>query len=89
MDYERRIKQLEKELTEVKQLLRSSGLIDDFIPVAKAAQQLDQNPWVIKSIIKSGRVEYGKHYKKNGNRYLINVDNWRRFIISVEQAKHR
>ncbi len=90
MNHESRIKQLEKELGEVKQLLNSFGLSDKFIPLSQAAKRLDENPWVIKNRIKSDRsVELGKHYKMNGNRYLVKVSEWEKLRAADEKAKHQ
>ncbi len=58
MNHESRIKQLEKELSELKQMLKAKGLTDEFVPVAIAARQLHINPWNIKSKIKDGYAQY-------------------------------
>ncbi len=74
MNHERRIKQLEKELEEVKKILKSSGLLDEFVKLSQASRQLNINAWVIRERIKNDdAVILGKHYQLNGSRYLVNV----------------
>ena len=88
MNHESRIKKLEKEVIWLKQVLVSSGLLDEFIPLSQASTRLKVNPWVIKDRIRNdSRVELGKHYCRNGNRYLVNVEQWQNLIAADEQAK--
>lgn len=91
MNHENRIKKLEKELAKVKrQILQLSGSCDDFLPLSQASTHLGINPWVIRNRIKNDtNVELGKHFRMNGNRYQINVEEWRELILSDVKAKHQ
>jgi hypothetical protein len=72
MNHESRIKQLEKAVNNLKSIIKSAGLMDEFVPLSQAAMQFKCNLWVIRARIKSDRtIELGKHYQMNGNRYLI------------------
>lgn len=90
MNHEDRIKRLEKELESLKGILSSCGLLDKFVPLSLASKQLNLKTWVIRKRIKTDKgVKFGKHYRLNGNRYLINVDQWRKLIAADEQAMRR
>ncbi len=77
MNHEARIAQLEKQLTQLQQRLEAQGLLDDWIPIAKSKEAIGMSQWVIKSKIKNDpTIKLGKHYRMNGNRYEINVNQW-------------
>lgn len=83
MNHERRIARLEQEISELKDLLRASGLMSDFVKLSQASLQLNINAWVIRDRIKSDpNVILGKHYQMNGSHYLINVKQWRKLIAA-------
>jgi len=89
-NHESRLNQLEKEVNELQNLLKSAGLLDEFTPLSQAARQLGCATWVIRQRIKSdNNIELDKHYRMNGNRYLINVEQWRKLIVSDVKAKHQ
>ena len=88
MNHEKRIKKLESELSQLKKVVMAAGLFDDFVPISKASLLLGDSPWVIKERIKrDGNVVYNRHYRLNGNRYQINVEQWRKLKAADAEAK--
>ena len=88
MNHETRIKQLEQELVKLKQMLYSAGLYDEFVPISKASKLLGDSPWVIKERIRRDEsVTYNRHYRLNGNRYQINIEQWRKLRAADAEAK--
>lgn len=74
MNHESRIKQLETEIINLKQILRGAGLLEKFVPLSIASNALGDSPWVIKdrSDILPRFIEGGCHLADN---YLcINLD---------------
>ena len=77
MDHESRIYQLEKIVAQLQKQLKSQGILEDWIPVSQSKKILGVSSWVIKRRIrKDPEVKLNRHYRKNGNRYEINVDSW-------------
>lgn len=90
MNHEKRIAKLERELSEIKSLLNSSGLFDEFVKLSSAAPQLNINSWVIRDRIKNDPdVILGKHYQMNGSHYLVNVKEWRKLIAADVVVKKK
>ena len=88
MNHESRIKQLEAEVINLKQILRGAGLLEKFVPLSLASNITGESPWVIRERIKSDeRVVYDRHYRKNGNRYYINIEQWRKLKAADVKAK--
>lgn len=88
MNHEQRINQLEKQVERLIKVINSTGLTQEFIPLTKAAKQLQVNPWVIRDRVKRDKsLELGKHYQLNGRCYLINVKQWQKLIASDARAK--
>lgn len=83
MNHEVRITQLEKRLEQLENRLEAHGLLDDWIPVSKSKEIIGESHWVIKNRIKNDpTVKLGKHYRKNGNRYEININQWQKLIAN-------
>lgn len=90
MNHERRLARLEKQMSEMIDLLKASGLLNDFVKLSQASKELNISPWVIRDRIKNDPdVILGKHYQMNGSHYLVSVDRWRKLIASDVAAKHR
>jgi hypothetical protein len=91
-DHDGRIKRLENKVSQLTAIVEAAGLLDSFIPLSQAAKHLKCNPWVIRDRIKNdGKIAHGIHYQMNGNRYLINVQEFKH-VISADaeaKAKHR
>lgn len=88
MNHEKRIKNLESEIDKLKKVIADAGLFDDFVPISKASQFLGDKPWVIKDRIKRDpAIIYNRHYRMNGNRYQINIEQWRKLKAADELAK--
>lgn len=91
-DHDGRIKRLENKVNQLTNIVEAAGLLNSFVPLSQAAKQLNCNPWVIRDRLKKDcSVILGIHYKLNGNRYLISVDEWQKLIDkdAVEIAKRR
>lgn len=90
MNHESRIKQLEAEVVNLKQILRGAGLLEKFVPLSLASNILGDSPWVIRERIKSDKgVIINRHYRMNGNRYYINIEQWRKLKAADVKAKQR
>lgn len=90
MNHEKRLARLEKEMSDLTNLLRASGLLSDFVKLSQASVQLNINPWVIRDRIRSDpEVILGKHYQLNGSHYLISVKEWRKLIAADARAKRQ
>ena len=86
-NHNNRLTQLERQVNRLFKIIQAAGLTDNFVPLAQAAKILGVNPWVIRNRIKAGKAEPDKHYRMNGNRYLINVEAWESLLISDLKAK--
>lgn len=83
MNHEQRIKKLEKEITELKTIIKSLGLNKKFIPLSQAANVLKVSHSVLRNKIKKdSRMIAGKHFQKNGYHYLIDVKEYQKLIDS-------
>lgn len=88
MNHEKRIKNLESEIDKLRKVIVAAGLFDDFVPISKASQLLGDSPWVIKDRIKRDpSITYNRHYRMNGNRYQINIEQWRKLKVADAEAK--
>lgn len=88
MNHEKRIKNLESELAKLKKIMTAAGLYDDFVPISKASRLLGDSPWVIKDRIKRDpAIALNRHYRMNGNRYQVNIEQWRRLKAADSEAK--
>ena len=88
MNHEKRIKNLELELVKLKKIIVAAGLFDDFVPISKASKLLGDSPWVIKDRIKRDpAIILNCHYRMNGNRYQINIEQWRKLKAADELAR--
>lgn len=92
-NHESRIKRLERIVSSLElaiKSLKSAKPLNDFIPLSQAAEQLNCNAWVIRDRIKSdSKVQLGKHYQMNGNRYLINVAEYQDLVSADLRAKRQ
>ncbi|MEM8829502.1 MAG: hypothetical protein AAGE96_09110 [Cyanobacteria bacterium P01_G01_bin.19] len=89
-DHNQRIKRLEQQVNELSSIVEAAGLCDKFVPLSKAARQINCNTWVIRQRIKTDdNVTLGIHYQMNGNRYLINVKAWKELIAADVKAKRQ
>lgn len=87
MNHEQRINNLETKVTQLIEIIEGAGLNKKFIPLPQAAKQLGVNPWVIRERVKKDPgLTLGKHFKKNGSRYLINCQEWKKLIASDVKA---
>lgn len=87
-NHDQRIKRLEQKVIQLTSILEATGLLDKFVPLSQAARMLNVGTWVIRQRIKNDRmVILGIHYKLNGNRYLINVEQWQALITADAKAK--
>ncbi len=90
MNHEQRIKKLEAEVNSLKDVLKSSGLLDKFVRLSVAAEQLNINDWVIRRRIRNDpNLIHGKHYIKNGTYYKINVAEYRKLMAADAKAMHQ
>ena len=90
MNHEQRIKKLEAEVSSLKDVLKSSGLLDKFVRLSVAAEQLNINDWVIRRRIRNDPdLVQGKHYIKNGTYYKINVEQYRKLMAADAKAMHQ
>ena len=90
MNHEQRIKKLEAEVNSLKDVLKSSGLLDKFVRLPVAAEQLNINDWVIRRRIRNDpNLVHGKHYIKNGTYYKINVAEYKKLMAADAKAKHQ
>jgi hypothetical protein len=72
MDHEKRLKILEKEISEIKELVKELSTQPKWISVSQASKQFDISPSVIRNRIYSGILIHSKDWKKNGRNFLIN-----------------
>ena len=90
MNHERRLARLEQQMSETLDLLKASGLLNDFVKLSQASKELNINPWVIRDRIKNDPdLILGQHYQMNGSNYLVSVKRWREVIASDLKAKRR
>lgn len=74
MNHESRIKRLEEQ---VAMLLAERKEKNKWVGIREACQQLDLSYSVIRKAIVQGFLKHRYDWKKNGNRYLVNVDKLR------------
>ncbi len=75
MNHETRIKNLEKEIIELKEIVAFLQKKEPkFMPLNEGALKIGTTRKVIYDRIKKGVLEKGKDFKMHGTRYLINVD---------------
>ena len=90
MNHEQRIKKLEKEVQNLKDILTTSGILDKFVNLPMAAKQLNIGEWTIRRRIKNDtNLVHGKHYIKNGTYYKINVEQYRKLMAADAKAMHQ
>lgn len=70
MNHEARIKELEKRIETLEQLIPKKA---QWIPLKEAIDTLGISKTVIYNRIRKNILVKGKDYKLNGNRYLLNV----------------
>ena len=68
MNHEQRIKQLERQVEELFQLVDNST----WIPLSQVKNFYNLSPSVIRRRIHNGELKHKIDYRMNGNRYLIN-----------------
>jgi hypothetical protein len=90
VNHEQRIKQLEKQVAKLTNIIDGAGLNREFVPISQAAKYFGVNPWVIRDRIKvDSSLKLDKHFKLNGARYLINLKEWKLLIASDAKAKRQ
>jgi hypothetical protein len=82
MNHEHRIAKLEKENELLKQELATIksilSLDKDWLPLSQAEDILGESYWVLRNnILNNPDIKKNIHYRKNGNRYLVNVEAWK------------
>lgn len=83
MNHETRITQLEKQVIQLQKQLQAEGILCEWIPVSKSKKVLGLSSWVAKRRIKvDPQIKPGVHFRMNGNRYEINVSQWRKILSS-------
>ena len=88
MNHEQRIKNLEKQVSNLEKVLSASGLLEDFVPVSMAAKRLNIKVWTIRKRIRDDKnLIPGKHYIMNGKRYKINISLWQKLMVADAKAK--
>jgi predicted transcriptional regulator of viral defense system len=74
MNHEARIKKLETQIAELSQLVKSLKKDKKWLTLQEVSQQLGISPTVIRNRILNGTLKHGYDWKRNGNRYLVNLD---------------
>lgn len=71
MNHEKRIAQLEKEIAQLKELVKPLSK-QKWLTLSQITEQFGVSRTVILNRIQNGLLVHLKDWKKNGNRYLIN-----------------
>lgn len=73
MNHETRIKNLEKELAQLKEEIKAlMPSAKSWISLSQAFREFDISPSVIRKKIVSGQLVHLKDWKKNGRKFLVN-----------------
>ena len=78
MNHESRLRALEKEVKELKEIIGLFKQKNKWVTLTEASKQLDTTPTVIRNRILKGVLVHGKDWKRHGNRYLVNLINVRK-----------
>ena len=84
MNHENRIRTLEKTLQKQKEMLKQQKKMIDFLhsllepqgwqPIGEAAKALNVTKIVLRNRVKSGLLEFGTDFRRNGNRLVFNIE---------------
>jgi len=91
------IDNLRQRIETLESIIRAYGLMQESQPIKVAAilfegcaNALNQSEWTLRKMVNEARLnprkskaKVGIHYSFNGNRILINVNNWERDIKSI------
>jgi hypothetical protein len=84
------IDNLRQRIETLESIIRAYGLMQESQPLKMAAIALNQSEWTLRKMVNEARLnprkskaKVGIHYSFNGNRILINVNNWKRDIKSL------
>lgn len=84
---EARVAEIERKQKQHDKIISSLGLNKDFVALPQAAILLEVNPQVLYRWIRKPGIKLNKHFKMNGNRYLINIQEYRAFENAEASAK--
>lgn len=84
MNHEKRIRILEKTLQQQNEMLKQQQKMINFLhsllkpqgwqPIGEAAKALHVTKIVLRNRVKSGLLEFGTDFRRNGNRLVFNIE---------------